>query len=117
MEYVITLGGDGTILTAAKLFHENYLPPLISFSHGSLGYLCNFLVEEFESVFEKLMCCRNGKCLYLDNRLRLKASIPSNPMREIISGNDFKNTTKAKILNYHVMNEIVVDRGPSSYAI
>ena len=47
IEYIITLGGDGTILWATKMFHGDYIPPLISFSHGSLGYLCNFLFEEF----------------------------------------------------------------------
>lgn len=80
IEYIITLGGDGTILWATKMFHGDYIPPLISFSHGSLGYLCNFLIEEFEKVFTKIMDC-GSSCIYLDNRLRLKAEVLGKPMR------------------------------------
>lgn len=116
IEYIITLGGDGTILWATKMFHGDYIPPLISFSHGSLGYLCNFLVDEFEKVFTNIMDC--GKCcIHMDNRLRLKAEVVGKPIRNIISDNDFSKLTPVNIQNYHVVNEVVVDRGPSSYAI
>lgn len=42
INYIITLGGDGTILWASKQFWTSFIPPLVAFSHGSLGYLCNF---------------------------------------------------------------------------
>lgn len=32
IRFIITFGGDGTILYAAKSFHGNYIPPIISFS-------------------------------------------------------------------------------------
>ena len=32
IKFLITLGGDGTILYAAKTFHGDYVPPLITFS-------------------------------------------------------------------------------------
>jgi NAD+ kinase len=47
IDFIITLGGDGTILWASKEFRRQHFPPLISFSHGSLGYMCNFEFEEF----------------------------------------------------------------------
>lgn len=56
-------------------------------------------------------------CTHLDNRLRLKAEVVGKPMREIITGNNFAMPSCVNIQNYHVMNEVVVDRGPSSYAI
>ena len=60
----------------------------------------------------------SGKsCTHLDNRLRLKAEVVGKPMREIITGNNFSMPSCVNIQNYHVMNEVVVDRGPSSYAI
>lgn len=46
IDYIITLGGDGTILWAAKQFTGDYIPPLICFAHGSLGYMCNFTFDE-----------------------------------------------------------------------
>lgn len=116
IEYIITLGGDGTILWATKMFHGDFIPPLISFAHGSLGYLCNFLIDEFKTVFAALMKC-NKRCIHLDNRLRIKVDVPANPLRQVIRGNNFSETTTVKIENYHIMNEVVVDRGPSSYAI
>lgn len=32
IHYIITLGGDGTILYAAKQFPGSYIPPIISFA-------------------------------------------------------------------------------------
>ena len=42
INYIITLGGDGTILWAAKQFNRNYVPHMITFAQGSLGFMCNF---------------------------------------------------------------------------
>lgn len=36
IKFLITLGGDGTILYAAKTFHGDYVPPMITFSLVSL---------------------------------------------------------------------------------
>jgi len=69
IDYIITLGGDGTILWAAKQFFGPRIPPLICFYHGSLGYLCNFKMENYQKVLEEIL---NDKCkLVLDGRLRL----------------------------------------------
>jgi len=48
IDYIITLGGDGTILWASKQFANNYIPPMICFAHGSLGFLCNFSFDEYK---------------------------------------------------------------------
>jgi NADH kinase len=36
---VLTLGGDGTILHASSLFDDAAVPPVLSFSMGTLGFL------------------------------------------------------------------------------
>lgn len=56
INYIVSLGGDGTILYAAKQFVGAYIPPIISFAlvrfkifqvlKGSLGYMCYFDFEE-----------------------------------------------------------------------
>jgi len=38
VDFVITLGGDGTILHTSSLFPKE-VPPIISFSLGTLGFL------------------------------------------------------------------------------
>ncbi len=45
---VIVLGGDGTILAAARAMHDCQVP-LIGINLGKLGYLAAFSLEEFES--------------------------------------------------------------------
>ena len=48
MDFVVCLGGDGTILHASSLF-QRAIPPVISFSAGSLGFLTNHSLENVES--------------------------------------------------------------------
>ena len=42
IDLVITLGGDGTILHASSLFKIGAVPPVLSFSMGTLGFLLPF---------------------------------------------------------------------------
>jgi NAD+ kinase len=114
IDYIITLGGDGTILWASKQFHEHYVPPLISFSLGSLGYLCNFTFEEYKDVLKSTLC---PKCrLHLDHRLRLKVTAESG-MKKVYRGNNLSDSEQMMVQDFHIINEIVVDRGPSPYSI
>jgi NAD+ kinase len=43
--------------------------------------------------------------------LRLKLNILNNPLREIYLGNNIQNSVKKEIKDYHILNEIVIDRG------
>lgn len=43
INFIVTLGGDGTILWASKQFNGDFVPPMITFDQGSLGFLCNFV--------------------------------------------------------------------------
>ncbi len=117
-EYILTLGGDGTILWASKQFNGDYIPPLVSFAHGSLGYLCNFEFDEHEQVLHKVLSSK-GK-LHLDNRIRLKASMSGDEAeqtKKVFRGSDFSVFDTVRIKDFHIMNEVVVDRGPSPYSI
>ena len=44
---MVCLGGDGTILHASSLF-QRAIPPVISFSLGSLGFLTNHTLATAE---------------------------------------------------------------------
>ena len=50
--FIITIGGDGTILYAAKEF-KTKVPPIITFQRGSLGFMCRFSIIEMEEVLIK----------------------------------------------------------------
>ena len=43
--------------------------------------------------------------------MRLKLNILNNPLREIYLGNNIQNSIKKEIKDYHILNEIVIDRG------
>jgi len=72
----VTLGGDGTILYACKFFHGENVPPIISFSMGSLSYLCYFEFEDYKSIMERLFFKKFSGDDHLDPvldiRMRLK---------------------------------------------
>ena len=50
IDLVITLGGDGTILHASSLFKTGAVPPVLSFSMGTLGFLLPF--REHHRIFK-----------------------------------------------------------------
>ena len=52
---IITLGGDGTILFAIKMFYNKKMPPIISFGLGSVGYLWWFDSANLKEVLEKVL--------------------------------------------------------------
>jgi len=62
VDAIITLGGDGTILHAASLFSSTYVPPILSFSLGTLGFLLPFSKAPFHLPtlmirFQRLQDC------------------------------------------------------------
>jgi len=49
--------------------------------------------------------------------MRLKIDVDENPLRKIYKGGQLETYEEIMIKNYHVINEIVIDRGPSPYCI
>ncbi|KIY50292.1 ATP-NAD kinase [Fistulina hepatica ATCC 64428] len=97
IDLVITLGGDGTILHASSLFSAGEVPPVLSFSMGTLGFLLPFHIDDaaraLRSVFE-------GKATIL-NRMRLALSVYDKDLKRKGSDGD----------DWQVMNEIALHRG------
>ena len=128
IDFVITLGGDGTVLYAvpappapwqrvmrlltglatpgmavargdgsyvASLFQQA-VPPIVAFHLGSLGFLTNFDYSRFQATITNVI--ESNARLNLRMRLACsieRASSASHPI--------------------HCMNELVIDRGTSSY--
>ncbi|ERS95788.1 hypothetical protein HMPREF1624_07863 [Sporothrix schenckii ATCC 58251] len=69
-DFVITLGGDGTVLYASWLF-QRIVPPVLSFSLGSLGFLTKFDFEDYQSTLTRAFA--QGVTVGL--RLRFEATI------------------------------------------
>lgn len=90
IDLIITLGGDGTILWASKQFHGSYIPPLLCFALGSLGYLCNFTFDEYPTIMRQVFNVPFK--LHLDNRIRLSAGVKDRPIRNVYKGNNYKDS-------------------------
>ena len=55
VDMTTTLGGDGTILHASSLFSTTlHVPPILSFSMGTLGFLGEWKFEEFKRAFREV---------------------------------------------------------------
>ncbi|KAI3329942.1 ATP-NAD kinase-like domain-containing protein [Ustulina deusta] len=55
IDLVATLGGDGTILRAASLFSlHSSMPPMLSFSMGSLGFLGEWKFDEYKRAWRQV---------------------------------------------------------------
>ncbi|KAL0581328.1 NADH kinase pos5 [Marasmius crinis-equi] len=101
IDLVVTLGGDGTILHASSLFSSGAVPPVLSFSMGTLGFLLPFHMDDFAKALESVF---QGKATVL-NRMRLACTFYDQEREKIDhSGNDWQ-----------VMNEIALHRGSSPH--
>ena len=47
IDFIVCLGGDGTLLYASSLFQES-VPPIMAFHLGSLGFLTPFEIDNFD---------------------------------------------------------------------
>ena len=55
VDLAVTLGGDGTILHASSLFATcSNVPPVLSFSMGTLGFLSEWKFSEFKRAFREV---------------------------------------------------------------
>lgn len=134
-DLVITLGGDGTVLFTSWLF-QRIVPPVLAFSLGSLGFLTNFDFEQYKKQLNHIM---GDAGMRINMRMRFTATVyrsaasgsstltHSSSMVSSTSfsaatsahtnGNAIEAMQSAKIEGetHEVLNELVIDRGPSSY--
>lgn len=59
IDFIICLGGDGTLLYASLLFQQS-VPPVMAFHLGSLGFLTPFQFDNFEEQVTNVL---EGKSL------------------------------------------------------
>ncbi|KAI5123867.1 hypothetical protein M0805_005684 [Coniferiporia weirii] len=153
-DFVVTLGGDGTVLFTSWLF-QRIVPPVLPFALGSLGFLTNFDFADHRAVMDSAI--DNGIRVNLRMRFTCtvyravapepgkgrravkKAETGEIMMRNIEKGGwealeggwgegagakESKKSAKDKeimcfttrpVESFEVLNDLVVDRGPSPY--
>jgi NAD+ kinase len=101
-DLVLTLGGDGTVLYTSWLF-QRIVPPILSFSLGSLGFMTNF---EFAQYKESLNSIMGEDGMRVNLRMRFTCTV----YRAAAQGSE-----SIEAEQFEVLNELVIDRGPSPY--
>lgn len=122
-DLVLTLGGDGTVLFTSWLF-QRIVPPILSFSLGSLGFLTNFEFDSYKTHLDRVM---GEQGMRVNLRMRFTCTVFRAPARTQPSGArgrkspDDQNTNAIGTQDliegeqFEVLNELVIDRGPSPY--
>uniref|UniRef100_A0A8C6NQJ4 NAD(+) kinase n=1 Tax=Nothobranchius furzeri TaxID=105023 RepID=A0A8C6NQJ4_NOTFU len=117
VDFIICLGGDGTLLYASSLFQES-VPPVMAFHLGSLGFLTPFKFDTYQSQVTQII--EGNAAIVLRSRLKVQVLKENWEKKDtmdeksiILTNGDAESSRK--VMQYQVLNEVVVDRGPSSY--
>lgn len=108
IDFIICLGGDGTLLYASLLFQKS-VPPVMAFHLGSLGFLTPFQFDNFQEQVTNVL--EGHAALTLRSRLRCIIVRKDKTEQEISTFKSSQDPTT----NILVLNEVVIDRGMSSY--
>ncbi|KAH7108099.1 ATP-NAD kinase [Auriculariales sp. MPI-PUGE-AT-0066] len=148
-DFVVTLGGDGTVLYASWLF-QRIVPPILPFALGSLGFLTNFDFSDHKAVMDGAL----DSGIRVNLRMRFtctvyraiapvrgkgRKAIKKGDTGEIMMRNVEKDGWEAleggysglhpqackdkeimcyttrPVETFEILNDLVVDRGPSPY--
>ncbi|KAJ6558565.1 ATP-NAD kinase-like domain-containing protein [Mycena vulgaris] len=153
-DFVVTLGGDGTVLFTSWLF-QRIVPPVLPFALGSLGFLTNFDFADHQPVMDSALdsgirvnlrmrfTCTVYRAI-VNEKGKGRQAVKKGQTGEIMmknveqggwealeggwSGGPLPEGTKATakdksimcfstraVETFEVLNDLVVDRGPSPY--
>ncbi len=90
-DFIVVLGGDGTLLSVARLVYRNDVP-ILAVNLGSLGFLTEITLDELYPMLEKVI---EGEYT-TDERTMLEAFIYRHG---------------EKIAEYRVLNDVVIHKG------
>ncbi|BFZ59551.1 hypothetical protein YB2330_000562 [Saitoella coloradoensis] len=132
-DFVVTLGGDGTVLFTSWLF-QRVVPPVLSFSLGSLGFLTKFDYADFRetltNAFNDGVTCSlrmRFECTVMRVRRDPTSNLPlfstgdidhdilQHHNRCVDGGGEGVQETHEPTESYSVLNDLVVDRGPNPF--
>ena len=91
VDLIIVLGGDGTLLSVARIAHTHNVP-ILAVNLGSLGFLTEIPLPELYGTLEKVL----KKDFSIEKRMLLNIIL-------------WRNGSKAQ--NHHVLNDVVINKG------
>src|SRR6185295_1782326 len=93
----VVVGGDGTLLAAARLMGDRQLP-ILAINHGALGFLTEVTLEEMYSALDRVL----GGEIVTDRRMMMSVSI---------------ERSGATVASYQALNDVVINKGTLSRII
>jgi len=109
IDFIICLGGDGSLLHVNSLF-KGRVPPVLAFFCGTLGFLTPFHIDNFREEITRVV--KGDAKLTLRTRLFCKLSRQA---RDVKDAHEDSGSRLSDREEFHILNEVVVDRGPSPY--
>ncbi|KAB8257934.1 ATP-NAD kinase-like domain-containing protein [Aspergillus pseudonomiae] len=122
-DFVITLGGDGTVLYTSWLFQQ-VVPPVLSFSLGSLGFLTKFDFNDYQKTLGSAF--KDGvvvslrlrfECTIMRSNRREDGPLTHSKKRDLVEeliGEEVEGTLTHKPEKVvQILNDVVLDRGPN----
>jgi NAD+ kinase len=94
-DLIVVLGGDGTMISAARLIGDRDIP-VIGINYGGLGYLTEFRIEEIHDALETV--------------LRGEFVAEERAMLEVEHINGESTSLRGRVLNDVVINKTVLAR-------
>lgn len=104
-DFVITLGGDGSILHVSSLFDRDAVPPVLSFSMGTLGFLLPYDISSYKQAVEDMV--QGNISLLL--RMRLRQTSHRKDGETFCQIQDQRQG--GGCYDVHLMNEVTLHRG------
>ena len=99
LDFILVLGGDGTVLRSAKAAIEKEIP-ILPINIGSLGFITSGELEELEGILKKII----NKQYYIEERLVLHCKIQGKHEVNFIALNEVTITkgTLSRIVKYNI---------------
>ncbi|KAA8493175.1 putative NAD kinase 2, chloroplastic [Porphyridium purpureum] len=120
---VVGLGGDGLLLYVCSELFYTKVPPILGFNFGSLGFLTPFSIDQAPSVakqvFEELTVPYTKRMRLQCTLYRLQ-QVDAESADSATSGHIEERLQQEEDTHFienefHVTNEVVIDRGPAAY--
>lgn len=116
VDFVVTLGGDGTVLWTSRALGNVPTPPVVPFALGSLGFMTPFPFDAIEKTLDQ-MIHRKTKLMY---RHRLQAYVRrrgtgtnTGPPEDY--GDSTEEDLGSRQQTFNVLNELTIERGSSTF--
>lgn len=97
IECILVLGGDGTLIRAAREFPSTDIP-MLGINMGTLGYLTEVEVSDMETCLEQLM---NGN-FHVEKRMLLKGTIEGKYENLALNDVVLTRSGNVRVIQFHV---------------